>query len=214
MKRAGFIAFAVVASSIVFPSYASASTVYTFTNAGATGNTGPTQAQVNAVYSGTTLAGAVTINDQGLQRWVVPATGNYRIRAAGAAGSRATGYATTGYGAIIQGEFSLTQGQLLIIVVGQQGIPRNSSDYGGGGGGGSFVVRDGLLILAAGGGGTHGTGGGDAGSPTLVRTHADASLTETGKAGRTWQETGGVGGTAGGAGGTSPSFWNGHPGAG
>ncbi len=214
MRRAGFIAFVVAATSLVFPNYASASTVYTFTNAGATGNTGPTQAQINTAYAGTTLASSVTINTQGIQRWVVPATGNYRIRAVGAAGSRVTGYATTGFGAVIQGEFALNQGQVISIVVGQQGIPRNSNDYGGGGGGGSFVLREGSLIVAAGGGGTHGTGGGDAGSPTLVRTHADASLTETGKAGRTYFEAGGAGGTSGGAGGTSLSSWNGHPGAG
>ena len=52
-------------------------TVYTFTNAGATGRTGPTQVQVNAAYSGSSLAGAVTINTQGIQEWTVPVTGNY-----------------------------------------------------------------------------------------------------------------------------------------
>ncbi len=203
-----------VASSIFFIPSASANPIYTFTNAGATGNTGPTQSQVNSTYAGTSLANSVNIQTQGIQLWVVPTTGNYRIRAVGAAGSRVTGYSTTGFGAVIQGEFVLTQGQTISIAVGQQGIPTNSSDFGGGGGGGTFVLRDGSLIIAAGGGGTHGTGGGDAGNAALVRTHADASLTETGKAGRTWVETGGAGGTAGGAGGTSASSWNGHPGAG
>ena len=70
----------VLASSLTFPNSASASTVYTFTNAGATGNQGPTLAQVNSAYSGTTLAGNVNIQTQGVQLWVVPTTGNYRIR--------------------------------------------------------------------------------------------------------------------------------------
>ena len=52
-------------------------TVYTFTNAGATGRTGPTQVQANAAYSGSSLAGAVTINTQGIQEWTVPGTGNF-----------------------------------------------------------------------------------------------------------------------------------------
>ena len=33
---------------------------YTFTNAGATGETGPTQAQINSAYASTNLNGAVT----------------------------------------------------------------------------------------------------------------------------------------------------------
>ena len=54
---------------------------WTFTNAGATGRFGPTQAQIDANYSGTSLEGAVTINatHQGIQEWTVPASGTYRI---------------------------------------------------------------------------------------------------------------------------------------
>ena len=53
---------------------------YTFTNAGVTGRTGPTQTQVNSTYaSGNTLHGAVTINTQGIQEWTVPVTGTYTI---------------------------------------------------------------------------------------------------------------------------------------
>ena len=55
---------------------------WTFTNAGATGRFGPTQAQIDASYSGTSLEGAVTINEthQGIQEWTVPASGTYRYR--------------------------------------------------------------------------------------------------------------------------------------
>ena len=44
---------------------------YIFTNAGATGRFGPTQAQIDAAYLGTSLEGAVTINTQGIQEWTV-----------------------------------------------------------------------------------------------------------------------------------------------
>ena len=57
-----------------------------FTNAGATGRFGPTQAQVNAAYTGTDLDGRVTINTQGIQEWTVPFSGVYSIEAWGAQG--------------------------------------------------------------------------------------------------------------------------------
>ncbi|NDB08284.1 MAG: hypothetical protein EBX97_06385, partial [Actinobacteria bacterium] len=75
---------------ILFPVPALASPVYSFTNAGATGNAGPTQAQVTSAYTSTTLAGAVTVNTQGIQEWIVPATGNYRIKVVGAHGEPAS----------------------------------------------------------------------------------------------------------------------------
>ena len=56
----------------------------TFTNAGATGHTGPTQNQINTAYSGTTLESKVTINTQGIQEWTVPVTTTYTIDAYGA----------------------------------------------------------------------------------------------------------------------------------
>lgn len=200
--------------SIIDNPVAQAATVYTFTAAGATGYQGPTQTQVNTAYTSTTLAGAVTINTQGIQEWTVPATGRYSIKVTGAAGGLTSGYATTGYGAVIQGEFTLSQGTVLKIAVGQKGVAAASSSYGGGGGGGSFVVQNSTLIIAAGGGGSHGTGGGNGGAATYVRTHADASLTTTGKDGNTYVETGGAGGTNGSEGGPSASSWNGYPGAG
>ncbi len=61
-----------------------ASTTFSFTTAGATGKSGPTQAQVNSAYTATSLAGLVTINTQGIQEWTVPASGSYMITANGA----------------------------------------------------------------------------------------------------------------------------------
>ncbi len=118
---------------------------YTFTNATATGDTGPTQTDVNAEYTGTTLDGNVTVT-AGIQSWTVPTTGTYSIQALGAAGGGTNG----GLGASITGEYALTAGQVLEILVGQEG---NEIDNGTGGGGGSYVVLSGNPIIIAGGGG-------------------------------------------------------------
>ena len=138
---------------------------YTFTNAGATGREGPTQAQVNASYAGTNLAGSVTINTQGIQEWTVPASGTYRIEAWGAKGGNGTdpyaggiGQNSPGKGAYLAGSFTLTSGELIKILVGQAGESA-SGDGGGGGGGGTFVAKGSTTpLVVAGGGG----GGGDA----------------------------------------------------
>ena len=129
---------------------------WTFTNAGATGRSGPTQAQVNSSYSGGSLQGGVTVNTQGIQEWTVPVTSQYTIRAYGAQGAR-----SGGLGADMTGTFSLTQGEVIKIAVGQTGVngSENGSYQGGGGGGGSFVIRSpynsnsSVLVIAGGGGG-------------------------------------------------------------
>jgi hypothetical protein len=100
----------------------------------------------------------VTINTQGIQEWTVPSTGNYTIDARGAKGG---GDGVPGNGAKMVGTFSLTAGQVLKIVVGQQGIKENDyivTYHAGGGGGGSFVYNNTstTLLIAAGGGGGNG----------------------------------------------------------
>ena len=134
--------------------------VYVFNNAFATGHEGPTWADVNASYQGTNLEGNVTMTHQGIQEWTVPATGVYTIEAWGARGGAPKGQFDylRGLGARIKGDFSLVQGQVIKIAVGQEGIINVSgnTDHGGGrGGGGSFVWIDGQNqpLLAAGGGG-------------------------------------------------------------
>ena len=141
---------------LFFTLWGQAQNTYSFTTAGATGRQGPTQAQVNAAYpAGHTLHGQVTINTQGIQEWTVPATGMYRITAAGAAGGGANSLG--GRGRIIQGEIELTAGEKLKILVGQMG-GNGGGPHGNenGGGGGSFVVRQAgntPVIVAGGGGG-------------------------------------------------------------
>jgi hypothetical protein len=162
-------------------SYTYSFTTHTFTNAGATGRTGPTLEQVRTEYSTTSWAqnmSYLNMTTQGIQEWTVPATRSYSIecRGGGGAGSPDTGTYPGGNGAKIIGTFILTQGEVLCIVIGQLGVfgPNLGfgPDSGGGGGGGSFVYRktDSLLYIVAGGGGgggyTKGFGGG--GSATKI----------------------------------------------
>ena len=175
MKRSiwSAVALSIIASLTVAIEPAFAATTYSFTTAGATGRTGPTQAQINTAYSGTNLASQVTINTQGIQEWAVPATGQYRLTVRGASGGNGF-YSVNqqgGFGAQTVGTFTLTSGTVLRIVVGQRGQTRVSNG-GGGGGGGSFVVTSSGTVLAVGGGG----GGGGGRSPS---TGVNASLTNT-----------------------------------
>ncbi len=125
----------------------------TFSTCGQTGATGPTQALCDTAYTATTLDGDVTVTS-GIQYWTVPATGTYRITAGGANGGKNTDHGYIGgYGAEMVGEFALTGGDVLAIVVGQSGT-NGTNDAGGGGG--SFVVLDASatpLVIAGGGGG-------------------------------------------------------------
>ena len=132
--------------------------------------------------------GKVVITE--LLSFTAPSTGAYDIIAFGAQGG-VGGVTAGGLGAEIGGEFILTQGETLRIVVGGAGV---AGGNGGGGGGGSFVIGpDGTPLVIAGGGGggsNNGTGGG--------------GLTGT---------AGGVGGS-GGAGGTGGSGGAGSDGGG
>jgi hypothetical protein len=193
-------------------------TNHTFTNCSATGNTGPSQASCRSAYSTTwdeADSNYTAVN--GIQRWTVPASGTYRIRANGATGG-GLGAGYYGYGASIQGEFTLSQGEVLKILVGQQGLA-NGGGYGQGGGGGTFVTKnDNSILVIAGGGGSMGNGGGEAGSSRTARACGDASLTTSGNAGCTYNvvpnDSFGAGGTNGGSGGVSTADWKGFPGSG
>lgn len=142
--------------------------LYEFTNvtfsAALTGATGPSTLQAQNAMTGTPAPSSWNTNvahfttNNGIQLWTVPASGNYRIEAAGASGNPAS---STNRGAIIIGEFALEKDQKLRIVVGQ-------SPLGTGGGGGSYVVKetgstnDDIYVIAGGGGGKTGGAGGTA----------------------------------------------------
>jgi hypothetical protein len=97
-----------------------------------------------------------------IQNWTVTATGIYRIEVWGAQGGYsddgAGGNTRPGYGARMRGDFNLTAGNQLKILVGQAGSPTTEpggGNRGGAGGGGTFVTysNNTPLIIAAGGGG-------------------------------------------------------------
>jgi hypothetical protein len=168
---------------------------YTFTNAGNTGRLGPSQTQVNTAYSGSNLSGSVTVSN-GIQQFVVP-PGVYRINAYGAqGGDNTTNSYAGGFGARVQGDFTLTSTTTLNIIVGQEG---EDYQYNTGGGGGTFVWITGqpTPLVAAGGGG--GAGYGATGVNGTVSTSGTQGTGSSGTAG-----TGGNGANPGGGGWLSP----------
>ena len=122
------------------------------TNCGKSGNTGPNQGDADNEYG----PGVVTVIS-GIQQFVVPVTGTITIEAAGARGGPNDG----GLGAIMKGDFNVTAGTVLKVLVGQQGTSA-------GGGGGTFVttITDSPLIVAGGGGAGASGPWVDAGAPT------------------------------------------------
>nr|XP_058969784.1 leukocyte tyrosine kinase receptor-like [Pocillopora verrucosa] len=125
------------------------------TNLNATGRYGPTS--LGSHYTGQDHDGQVSLSS-GIQQWTVPYTGDYRIEAIGAAGGYDRGINSSQYrggGARMIGTFRLNKGEVIQILVGQEG-GINMPKFSSGGGGGTFVVRgaDSPLIIAGGGGGT------------------------------------------------------------
>lgn len=147
-----------------------------FTNLGASGRYGPTS--LGSHYRGKDHDGQVTLAS-GIQKWTVPRSGEYQIEAVGASGGYDT-YANSqqyrGRGARMIGTFSLIKGEIIQILVGQEGGINNVSTTSGGGGG-SFVVRrtNTPLIIAGGGGGVE--------TVTSRHSQCDASISTTGKTG-------------------------------
>ncbi len=82
------------------------------TNCGKVGATGPNQGDADNQYG----PGVVTVNS-GIQEFVVPVSGTITIQAAGARGGINDG----GLGAIMKGDFNVTAGTVLKVLVGQQG---------------------------------------------------------------------------------------------
>ncbi|XP_024863789.1 ALK tyrosine kinase receptor isoform X2 [Kryptolebias marmoratus] len=154
-----------------------------FHTCGAVGPEGPTPTQCSNSYRSSNVN--VTVGTEGpfkgIQMWRVPETGTYRITAYGAAGGRSVMAMSRSHGVYMTGDFLLRRGELLHILVGQQGedacpnsnavlqricLEQSSSTVnksqvkgGGGGGGGAtyvFKVDGGVyipLVIAAGGGG-------------------------------------------------------------
>ncbi|KAI8503918.1 hypothetical protein Bbelb_179860 [Branchiostoma belcheri] len=127
------------------------------TTLGTTGRLGPTS--LGTHYGGQDHEKLVQLKD-GIQYFTVPDSGQYRIEAAGSAAGwgRYDAKAARGRGAVVRGTFQLKKGDVLKILVGQEGLKNTSTHgHGVGGGGGTFVTkRDNTPLLVAGG-----AGGGD-----------------------------------------------------
>ncbi len=154
----------------------------------------------NSALNNVSMAGGggTTFNYTGTTQTytVPPGVTSINIDGTGAQGGSVTTTcsANGGRGARMIGDFAVTPGEVLTIVVGQQGFT-NGSDAGGGGG--TYVVRTGnvpLLVAGGGGGATNNIG---ACGPN--RDGADASLTTSGTASGDGLEEGGIGGNGGGA---------------
>jgi alpha-tubulin suppressor-like RCC1 family protein len=139
-----------------------------------------------------------------IQTFTVPVNGTYQIEAWGADGGQGE-YGTPGVGARMRGDFVLTAGTQLKILVGQKGGDDDGvKGYGAGSGGGTFVVNSNVPLIVAGG------GGGSGYSDTYDGMNGSTSTSGTGGNG------GYAGGTdgSGGEGSGSTSDWGGPGGAG
>ena len=164
----------------------------TFTPGGANFEDGPSLTQArNGITGGDAFKNDTQFfnTSSGQMIWVVPKDGTYRIECwGGQGGGPCTRQGTQGgLGARMRGDFNLTSGQTLRLVVGQQGERQTNGWGGGGGGGGSFVWDPNSLsqpLIAAGGGGSSGQ---------------SSNGQQDGRTGA----TGGTGSNGGGAGGTN-----------
>ena len=131
------------------PSYSFST--FTFTSGGTSGPTGPALSTLLSSYSTSTYPWLNNTSyftaTGGIQYWTVPSTAVYRITALGAGGYSGNG--TAGYGASMRGDFTLSKGQVIKILVGQCGI---YSSYGGGGGGTFVATNTNTALVVAGGG--------------------------------------------------------------
>lgn len=186
----------------------------TFTTGEVIGATGPSLTQARSGITGPEAdiwknSTEYFNTTDGIQLWTVPRNGTYRIEAAGAQGGQARGIGGInsgggnyggGHGRIMRGDFELVQGEVIRILVGQQGLqpPEFTGCRSGGGGGGTFVVRapyttnESILVIAGGGGGG-GTAGGDG-----LNTGVAAVITQNGTSSRGNNTFGGLNGNGGG----------------
>ncbi|MFT7519533.1 MAG: hypothetical protein ACI9MC_001675 [Kiritimatiellia bacterium] len=179
----------------------------TFSNCGTTGYIGPTQSTCDTAYASTNLKGLVTVSS-GTQAFTIPADGSYRVEVWGAQGGKCGGRGCGGKGARMRGDFSLKKGDVLQIIVGQEGSYKG---FGSGGGGGSFVVKKSgstQLVIAGGGGGAGHTGtvgyNGTTASCGLAGGYSSAGAGGcTGKGGVASSSYGGTYNNSGGGGGFS-----------
>jgi hypothetical protein len=179
-------------------------TTFTFTPAGATGSSGPTTlAAYGTGYPGYGSSYPLTLSG-GIQYWTVPDDATYTFTVAGAGSFYPTSANAikVGYGIVMNASYSLTRGQLVAILVGQQGL--NNADAGGG----TFVASvTGVGVLSTAvplfvAGGAGGPGGQ---SNTGSNDNINGTLSTTGRDGKFGAPTIGGAGGVGPAGGKAPT---------
>ena len=170
----------------------------TFTSGGVSGRNGPDLATARTGLTGTGVAAwktntAYFNTSAGIQLWTVPVDGTYQIEVWGAQGGGYNGLG--GFGARMRGDFVLTGGQVIKILVGQTG----GITYGGGGGMTAVATNTNTPLIVAGGGNTTSPWS-TVLSHAVTTTSGVASTNGTGAGGT--NGSGGVGGNAlaGGAG--------------
>ena len=192
-------------------------TQHTFTSSGYSGRTGPPISSLRATYN-TPWDGTTPYFTQGIttgfQLWTVPITATYRITAYGASGGKNTAGGGTnrqGRGAIISGDFLLTQNTKIQMVVGQRGgdqspVSGSAAQHGAAGGGGSFVFKESFTYGAADAVYVVAGGGGGEGSPSRSDHPSSAGDASPGNSAASPSASASQGAyTAGGGGGWSPS---------
>ncbi len=134
-------------------------TGHTFTSCGQEGRFGPSLSQCQTEYSGSEiLSGDYGFDvNQGIQSFVIPETGEYRITTYGPEGYNNNG--NVGKGAIMEGTFVLSSGTKIHILVGQQHKYMGTQSINGGSGG-TFVALGNSIsssrpLVVSGGGGTN-----------------------------------------------------------
>lgn len=158
-------------------------TSHTFTDAGRTGDQGPTLAECRTVYASTSWANNLdlfSVPVQGVQRWVVPMTGTYSFSL------RSTcAHSTYARGALVTFKIALDAGDELHIVVSGRAL------YIETGGGATFVhsKAKGLLGIAGG-------YGGRSPSANTSNTSAIIDLANPGDGTGGWNSSAGTSGTA------------------
>ena len=145
----------------------------------------------------------------GRYSWTVPSTGRYRILAEGAQGGARSPY-SGGRGASVTGEWTLSAGTVLRIVVGHQGT-NGTNGAGGGGASGVFITSNNSILAMAGGGG--GAAINDSGIDAPASSDGGSSSGDGGSSGNGGGK-GYSGGDCGWAGGGGGFFSDGYGGSG
>ena len=146
---------------------------FTFTSMGNSGHIGPTS---NQTYADAPWPSSSYFSiKNGQQNWTVPANGVYQITAAGAYGATP--------GRVVTGQATLSQGQTLTMLVGQQPTPLTANVLDNvtvGGAGGTFVTTNGTpLIVASGGDGSGPTSSPGSFTHILPPVHATGGTVTT-----------------------------------